>query len=37
MIKEILIILVAVVMIAPLLAAQNCGYDNKNENGNEKG
>ena len=37
MAKEILIILVAVVLIAPLLAAQNSGYGYENQNSNEKG
>ncbi|MGD2084824.1 MAG: hypothetical protein PVH61_01450 [Candidatus Aminicenantes bacterium] len=37
MTNEILIILVAVVLIAPLLAAQNRGYGSNNENVNEKG
>jgi FtsZ-interacting cell division protein ZipA len=36
MTKEILIILLAVVLIALLLAAQNRGYGYEKENGSEK-
>jgi hypothetical protein len=36
MAKEILIILMVVVLIAPLLAAQNRSYDHEKENGHEK-